>query len=99
MPRAITALPWTITEKARNIHHISIELAGVRDERWFLLQSDVHWDNPHCDRKLFYKHLKQAQERDAAILDNGDFFCAMQGKWDKRANKSDLRPEHQSGDY
>lgn len=92
-------LPWTITEKARNIHHIGVELAGVRDERWFLLQSDVHWDNPHCDRDLFLKHLKQAKERDAAVLDNGDFFCAMQGKWDKRANKSDLRPEHQTGDY
>jgi hypothetical protein len=37
--------------------------------------------------------------RDAPILDNGDFFCAMQGKWDKRANKNDLRPEHQTGDY
>lgn len=93
------ALPWTITEKARNIHHFEIELARVKDERWFLLQSDVHWDNPHCNRELFVKHLKEAKERDAAILDNGDFFCAMQGKWDKRANKSDLRPEHQCGDY
>lgn len=98
MPKA-AVLPWTITEKARNIHHIGFELAHVKDERWFLLQSDVHWDNPHCDRDLFLKHLQQAKERDAAILDNGDFFCAMQGKWDKRANKSDLRPEHQVGDY
>jgi hypothetical protein len=91
--------PWTITEKARNIHHIAIELAGARDERWFLLQSDVHWDNPHCDRDLFLKHLAQAKERDAAVLDNGDFFCVMQGKWDTRSNKNDLRPEHQVGDY
>lgn len=99
MSKAVTAAAWTITEKARNIHHIGIELSGVRDERWFLLQSDVHWDNPHCDRDLFLKHLKQAKERDAAILDNGDFFCAMQGRWDKRSNKNDLRPEHQVGDY
>ena len=99
MPKSVTTLPWTITEKARNIHHFAIELASVRDERWFLLQSDVHWDNPHCDREMFWKHLNQAKERDAAIIDNGDFFCAMQGKWDKRANKSDLRPEHQTGDY
>ena len=51
MSKAV-ALPWTITEKARNIHHLATELTGVRDERWFLLQSDVHWDNPHCDRDL-----------------------------------------------
>ena len=99
MPKSVTTLPWTITEKARNIHHIGLELAHVRDERWFLLQSDVHWDNPHCDREMFLKHLKQAKEREAGILDNGDFFCAMQGKWDKRASKSDLRPEHQCADY
>lgn len=99
MAKALATLPWTITEKARNIHHIALELAHVKDERWFLLQSDVHWDNPHCDRDLFLKHLNQAKERDAAVLDNGDFFCAMQGRWDKRANKNDLRPEHQRGDY
>lgn len=92
-------LPWTITEKARNIHHIGLELAHVRDERWFLLQSDVHNDNPHCDRALLHKHFQEARERDAGIIDNGDWFCAMQGKWDKRANKNDLRPEHQRGDY
>lgn len=94
-----TASPWTFTERTRNIHHCALELSRVGDERWFLLQSDVHWDNPHCDWTLLHKHWQQAKERDAAILDNGDFFCAMQGKWDKRANKNDLRPEHQTGDY
>ena len=29
----------------------------------------------------------------------GDYFCCMQGKYDKRHSKSDLRPEHQKGDY
>lgn len=99
MAKTVTSAPWAFEERSRNIHHFSFDLARVGDERWFLLQSDVHWDNPHCDRELFLKHLQQAKERDAAVLDNGDFFCAMQGKWDKRANKSDLRPEHQCGDY
>lgn len=99
MAKTTTAKPWVFEERTRNIHHFSMDLARVGDERWFLLQSDVHWDNPACQRELFIKHLKQARERDAAILDNGDFFCAMHGKWDKRANKSDLRPEHQCGDY
>lgn len=92
-------MPWTITERSRNIHHVALDLPKVNDERWFLLQSDVHWDNPHCDRKLLKKHLEQAKERDAGILDNGDWFCAMQGKFDKRSNKSEIRPEHQRGDY
>lgn len=92
-------MAWTFEERARNIHRFTVDLPTVRDEQWFLLQSDVHWDNPHCDRALLDKHWKLAKERNAPILDNGDFFCAMQGKWDKRANKNDLRPEHQSADY
>jgi hypothetical protein len=30
---------------------------------------------------------------------NGDFFCLMQGKGDKRGNKSDIRPEHNNAKY
>jgi UDP-2,3-diacylglucosamine pyrophosphatase LpxH len=68
-------------------------------EQWFLLISDVHWDNPHCDRKLLEKHLKQAKERNAPVLSFGDFFCAMQGKYDQRASKDSIRPEHTGGNY
>lgn len=66
---------------------------------WFLLRSDSHFDNPHSDRDLEKKHLDEALERGAGILDCGDLFCAMQGKYDKRSDKSCLRPEHQTGDY
>jgi hypothetical protein len=102
MARATAAPParaWTIEERARNIHKIRVDLDRVGDEFWCLLQSDVHWDNPKSQRDTFKRHLEMARERDALILDNGDFFCAMQGKFDKRANKSDLRPEHQRSDY
>lgn len=90
---------WSISELARNIHRIDITLPHVGDEQWVLLQSDVHWDNPKCLQELVSKHLGEALERDAPVLDNGDWFCAMQGRWDKRANKNDLRPEHQRADY
>lgn len=93
------AKPWTFIERARNVHKFTVDLPSVRDEQWFLLQSDVHWDNPACDWGMLAKHWKMARERNAPILDNGDFFCAMQGKWDKRSVKSDLRPEHQRADY
>jgi hypothetical protein len=45
------------------------------------------------------RHLEEAKERNAVILDYGDLFCAMQGKFDRRASKDDIRPEHQSGNY
>ncbi len=72
---------------------------GKKWEQWFLLRSDVHHDNPHSDRELETYHLKQAVEKKAGIIDCGDLFCAMQGKYDRRSNKSSLRPEHQVDDY
>ena len=68
-------------------------------EQWVLLRSDVHHDNPHCNWRLEKKHLDEAKEHNAIIIDNGDLFCAMQGKWDKRSSKDAIRPEHQSGNY
>jgi hypothetical protein len=88
-----------VRETARNIHVFTITLDHVGDEQRVLLQSDVHWDNPACDRALLSAHLEAAKAAHAPVLDNGDWFCAMQGKWDKRANKNDLRPEHQCGEY
>lgn len=90
---------WTFEALARNIHRFTVQFDSTADDWWALLQSDVHWDNPHCDRAALSQHWHAARERDAPILDNGDFFCAMQGKWDKRANKDDLREEHRTGDY
>ena len=68
-------------------------------EQWVLLRSDVHHDNPKCDQKLEKKHLDQAKECNALIIDNGDLFCAMQGKYDKRSSKDAMRPEHSQGNY
>jgi predicted phosphodiesterase len=65
----------------------------------FLLASDRHWDNPHSDQAMQKRHLEEMVERDAYCIDNGDGFCAMQGKYDKRSDKRDLRPEHVSGNY
>jgi len=64
-----------------------------------LLISDCHWDNPHCDRKLLANHLQQAVDGGHDIFINGDLFCLMQGKYDGRRNKSDIRPEHNGSRY
>ena len=68
-------------------------------EQWYLLSSDRHWDNPHSDWKLQKTHLDKARERNAKILDFGDLFCVMQGKYDRRSSKTDLRAEHQVDNY
>jgi hypothetical protein len=68
-------------------------------QQWILLLADLHWDNPHCDRALLKHLLDEAALRGAGVLVLGDLFCAMQGKWDPRSVKSDVRPEHQTGDY
>ena len=68
-------------------------------EQLILLSSDHHWDNPKCDRKLLKKHHEQAKKRGALIISQGDTFCAMQGKGDRRGSKSDIRPEHNNNKY
>ncbi len=65
----------------------------------FLLSSDVHYDNPKCDRDLYHKHLDQAKERGAGVFCFGDFFCLMQSRKDRRGSKSDIRPEHNGSNY
>jgi hypothetical protein len=82
------------TKHSRNIHDITCQ-SGQE----FLLISDLHWDNPHCDRGLLTNHLKEAQRRNAGVIVNGDFFCLMQGKGDPRRSKEDIREEHNNARY
>ena len=64
-----------------------------------LLLSDIHWDNPKCDRDLLKRHLDQAKEIGADVLLNGDTFCCMMGKYDPRRTKDGIRPEHNKNNY
>jgi hypothetical protein len=82
-------MAWKLKRISNNVHEITIDLGRNKDwEQWVLLRSDVHHDNPKCDQDLERQHLQEALEYDAPIIDNGDLFCAMQGRWDKRADKS-----------
>ena len=71
----------------------------INEPQWFLLRSDAHHDNVDCLQDLEKKHLDQALDCGAGILDAGDLFCCMSGKFDRRSSKSKLRPEHKTGDY
>lgn len=68
-------------------------------EQWCLLTSDRHWDNPKSNWELQIRHLNEAKLRGAMVIDCGDLFCMMQGKYDKRASKEAVRPEHQKDSY
>jgi len=68
-------------------------------EQWILLRADAHHDNLFCNHDLERRHLDEAKERNALICDFGDLFCAMQGRWDKRKDDSQLRPELIGNDY
>ena len=98
--RTDAPVPWTVEYPHRNVAVVRYQIKNAATfHQWVLLRSDVHHDNPHSQRALEKRHLDEARERGAAIIDAGDLFCAMQGKYDKRSDKSCVRPEHQRGDY
>jgi Icc-related predicted phosphoesterase len=84
-----------IKKIARNIHKITFDKKTAE----IALLSDIHWDNPHCDRKLLKQHLDYCLEKKIPVIVIGDMFCLMQGRGDNRRNKSDIRPEHNNAKY
>ena len=64
-------------------------------EKWFYFGSDVHFDSIYCDRDLFFEHMEEVKKKDATVFIFGDFYDAMQGRYDKRRAMPELRPEYQ----
>ena len=86
-------LPFRVVQHHRNIHSVELDSESMRDKWWFLLSGDRHHDNPHALHELERKHLDEAVARNAGVLDVGDLFCAMQGKFDPRRSKNSVRVE------
>jgi predicted phosphodiesterase len=84
-----------IKKISRNLHQINL---GQTESKIALL-SDIHWDNPKCDREKLKRHLDYCVEQELPIFINGDFFCMMQGKYDPRRSKKDVLPEHNKANY
>lgn len=78
--------PVNNVASARIKYHLSKDW-----EKWFLLSSDRHFDHAQSDIDLQTHHLNQLKERGGHLIDNGDLFCFMQGKFDKRASKSAVK--------
>ena len=87
-------VPFKVRAASRNIHLVDLDCTLKADGWWFLLSGDRHHDNPHASHELELKHLNEARERGAGIIDVGDLFCAMEGKFDPRRNKAGIREEH-----
>ena len=69
------------------------------DEIWLMLSSDRHFDSVKCNRNLMKQHLELALQRNALIVDVGDFFDAMQGRYDPRRSYEELRSEYKTATY
>jgi hypothetical protein len=78
-----------------NVHKFVVPFENKK----ILLLSDLHWDNPKCDRVLLKKHLDLALAGNHDVHLNGDTFCLMQGAYDPRKNKEGIRPEHNVNNY
>ncbi len=92
---------WTIEREPNSVcAKAHIEYEGNQEwEQWVLVTSDEHIDNPKCDQALLLHHMEQAVERNAMMLKLGDSLDAMQGKTDRRSNKSDLADKYKRSDY
>ena len=86
---------FNIKKAHRNVHEIIVESNKFK----IAMLSDLHWDNPKCDRDLLKKHLDYCLKNEIPVMINGDFFCLMQGRGDNRRNKNDIRPEHNNATY
>lgn len=64
-----------------------------------LFLADVHFDSPHCDRRLLKRLLDEAKEQGSGIFVCGDWHDIMQGRDDRRSAKDELRKEYKVGNY
>lgn len=59
---------------------VGVEAGGSGWEWDLLLRSDAHHDNSLCNQVLEKKHLDEARERGAGVIDIGDCFLCDAGK-------------------
>jgi len=93
-------MTWETEQTNETTATIRIDLKRNKEwQQWALCSADRHFDNPKSNRGMQKRHLDMAKEREAFVLDVGDCYCAMQGKFDPRGRKSDIREENNVPDY
>jgi hypothetical protein len=91
-------MSYTIEQTNKDVVTLRMGNAADMVQR-FLLLADVHFDSPHSNRRLLKCYLEQAKAERAGVFVFGDWFDAMQGRDDRRGDKSDLLPKYKAGDY
>lgn len=87
------------TDTSGAVTTMNIDGIAAGWEQWALLMSDNHHDSIYCERGLEKEHLDEAKRRNALIFIIGDYFDAMQGRFDPRRSMDELRPEYRRADY
>lgn len=85
-----------INKTQQNVVTAKIDVSGPDWEQWILVSSDRHHDSLYSDKALAKKHMEMVKSRNAKVIDIGDFFDAMQGKYDPRKNYTELDPRYLS---
>lgn len=88
-----------MTIERKNDSFVIRERVGRKGVFSVVALSDIHFDSTKCDRKALAGVLDEAVRRGAKIMFLGDWLDAMQGKWDPRGGKSDIRPEYNVHNY
>jgi UDP-2,3-diacylglucosamine pyrophosphatase LpxH len=88
-----------VTQIHKGVHRADFTRKSYSDELTILNISDVHFDSIKCDRELLHKHLTEAERLGAFVLINGDWFDLMQGRYDPRGGKFEIRPEYKYANY
>lgn len=90
---------YSVERPSRGVIQVRMDDVKSGWEQWIMFSSDRHFDSAHCDRALMKQQLDKALERKAMIIDVGDFYDCMQGKFDPRRSYSGLRPEYKVDTY
>ncbi len=97
--RTVKKEKMVVQHTSANVLTVTFPYVHSGWEQWVLLSSDRHHDSKSADRELEIEHLEKAKERNAPVVDVGDIFDAMQGKFDPRRSYADLRPEYKLDNY
>jgi len=93
-PRQSEARLIEVKQLYKNVAGVHFKDVRLGWEQWLMLMSDRHFDSVRCDRAMMKRQLDLAKKRNALVLDFGDFFDAMNGRYDPRRSYVDMRPEY-----
>lgn len=65
----------------------------------FLVTSDCHVDSSECAIDLLMEHLEEAKQRNALVIDLGDWFDVINSREDHRRSMASMRGENKVDAY